>query len=190
MLEWGFRSYQRRMDFPGSQPRCPLLPLSLLERLGMSRTLTILFRREPCLDQDNSVAALEGYELYWPDGRPVEDGLNAFCKHGQRLARSWQTSRGLSRKTNSTCLSSPCRAWKPSSCAFQATACVVSSWSAKAASAEFTLWTALPPTLLLTWTATRMPSSTGSDLIKSPTAKAMDRPRGGRYGIHANRRFE
>jgi len=31
------------------------------------------------------VAALQGYELYWPDGRPVEVGLNAFCKHGQRL---------------------------------------------------------------------------------------------------------
>jgi hypothetical protein len=27
----------------------------------------------------------EGYRAYWPDGRPVETGLDAFCKHGQRL---------------------------------------------------------------------------------------------------------
>ncbi|MSQ95167.1 MAG: hypothetical protein EXR98_11515 [Gemmataceae bacterium] len=26
-----------------------------------------------------------GYEPLWPDGAPVAVGLNAFCKHGQRL---------------------------------------------------------------------------------------------------------
>ncbi|MBI1832432.1 MAG: hypothetical protein HYR84_13395 [Planctomycetes bacterium] len=27
----------------------------------------------------------EGYVPLWPDGRPVAVGLDAFCKHGQRL---------------------------------------------------------------------------------------------------------
>ncbi len=27
----------------------------------------------------------EGYQVCWPDGRPVHTGLDAFCKHGQRL---------------------------------------------------------------------------------------------------------
>ncbi len=51
----------------------------------MPRTLTILFRRDCSRDRQTSNIDYEGYELLWPDGRPVAVGLEAFCRHGQRL---------------------------------------------------------------------------------------------------------
>jgi hypothetical protein len=51
----------------------------------MSRTITLLFRRDPSRDRQNESCHFEGYEPLWPDGRPVAVGLDAFCKHGQRL---------------------------------------------------------------------------------------------------------
>lgn len=51
----------------------------------MSRTLTVLFRRDLAKDRQNSNIDYEGYEMLWPDGAPVAVGLEAFCKHGQRL---------------------------------------------------------------------------------------------------------
>jgi hypothetical protein len=51
----------------------------------MSRTLTLLFRRDPLRDHQTDNVAYEGYEVLWPDGKPVALGLDAFCKHGQRL---------------------------------------------------------------------------------------------------------
>lgn len=51
----------------------------------MFRTLTVLFRREPAKDRQSNNVLFEGYEVYWPDGRKVAVGLDAFCKHGQRL---------------------------------------------------------------------------------------------------------
>jgi len=51
----------------------------------MSRNLTILFRRDPSKDRENDSIRYEGYAPFWPDGRPVAIGLDAFCKHGQRL---------------------------------------------------------------------------------------------------------
>jgi len=51
----------------------------------MSRSLILLFRRDPHLDRQNGEIQFEGYEILWPDGKPVSLGLNAFCKHGQRL---------------------------------------------------------------------------------------------------------
>jgi hypothetical protein len=51
----------------------------------MSRTLTLLFRRDPSRDRETDNIQFEGYAPFWPDGRPVEVGLDAFCKHGQRL---------------------------------------------------------------------------------------------------------
>ncbi len=51
----------------------------------MTRTLTVLFRRDPDRDRYNETVAYEGYEILWPDGRPMAVGLEAFCKHGQRL---------------------------------------------------------------------------------------------------------
>ena len=51
----------------------------------MSRTLRILFRRDPSKDRQRGNIVFEGYEVLWPDGRPVAVGLDAFCKHGQRL---------------------------------------------------------------------------------------------------------
>ena len=51
----------------------------------MSRTLRILFRRDPAKDRHRENIFFEGYQVLWPDGRPVAVGLDAFCKHGQRL---------------------------------------------------------------------------------------------------------
>jgi hypothetical protein len=51
----------------------------------MSRTLTILFRRDPSRDRQTEQASFEGYEILWPDGQPVAVGVEAFCKHGLRL---------------------------------------------------------------------------------------------------------
>ena len=51
----------------------------------MSRTLRLLFRRDPSRDRQDQQIHFEGYEFLWPDGRPVTLGLDAFCKHGQRL---------------------------------------------------------------------------------------------------------
>src|SRR5437867_1844386 len=51
----------------------------------MSRTLTVVFRREPTRDRHAETIHFEGYDMFWPDGRPVAVGLDAFCRHGQRL---------------------------------------------------------------------------------------------------------
>ena len=51
----------------------------------MSRTLTILFRRDPSRDRRDDRVSFEGYQPIWPDGRPVAVSLDAFCTHGQRL---------------------------------------------------------------------------------------------------------
>jgi hypothetical protein len=51
----------------------------------MSRTLTVLFRRDPTRDRQKQSIRYEGYQACWPDGRPIATGLDAFCHHGQRL---------------------------------------------------------------------------------------------------------
>lgn len=51
----------------------------------MPRSLTILFRRDPSRDRHRGDIPFEGYQVLWPDGRPVTVGLDAFCKQGQRL---------------------------------------------------------------------------------------------------------
>jgi hypothetical protein len=45
----------------------------------------VVFRRDPTKDRQKGNIFFEGYEVLWPDGRPVTVGLDAFCKHGQRL---------------------------------------------------------------------------------------------------------
>jgi Tol biopolymer transport system component len=37
----------------------------------MSRTLTLLFRRDPSRDRQTETLHFEGYEAFWPDGRTV-----------------------------------------------------------------------------------------------------------------------
>jgi hypothetical protein len=51
----------------------------------MHRTLTVLFRRDQEWDGMRGPIHVEGYQILWPDGRAVEVGLKAFCKHGLRL---------------------------------------------------------------------------------------------------------
>ncbi len=71
----------------------------------MSRTLTILFRRNPSKDRQDETANYEGYQPYWPDGNPVAVGLDAFCRHGQRLLGLGRHLEGRGeRLVNLTCL--------------------------------------------------------------------------------------
>ena len=51
----------------------------------MSRTLTLLFRRDPSRDRQTEKVDFVGYAALWPDGRPVAVGVDALCRHGQRL---------------------------------------------------------------------------------------------------------
>ena len=51
----------------------------------MSRSLTILFRRDRLRDHQSGNVDFEGYQVLWPDAKPVACGLDAFCKQGQRL---------------------------------------------------------------------------------------------------------
>lgn len=51
----------------------------------MSRNLIVLFRRDPSRDRQRDNIHFEGYQVLWPDGREVTVGLDALCKHGQRL---------------------------------------------------------------------------------------------------------
>ena len=51
----------------------------------MSRTLTILFRRDPSRDRQDDTIHIEGYKPLWPGGESVAVGLDGFCKHGIRL---------------------------------------------------------------------------------------------------------
>jgi len=51
----------------------------------MARTLRVIFRRDPGKDRSKEQIQYEGYEVLWPDGRPVTVGFDAFCRHGQRL---------------------------------------------------------------------------------------------------------
>ncbi len=51
----------------------------------MARSLTILFRRDSSCDREHENIQFRGYRPFWPDGRPVAVGLDAFCKHGLRL---------------------------------------------------------------------------------------------------------
>jgi hypothetical protein len=53
----------------------------------MSRSLHVLFRRDPSRDRQENQIPFEGYRFFWPDGRPVAVGFDAFCKHGQWLFR-------------------------------------------------------------------------------------------------------
>ena len=51
----------------------------------MAGSLVALFRRDSSRDLLDHVGRFQGYRIYWPDGRPVTVGLEAFCLQGQRL---------------------------------------------------------------------------------------------------------
>ena len=52
----------------------------------MPRILTVLFRRDPQRDCRHGAVSGEGYQMLWPDGRPVTVGIENFCQHGQRCS--------------------------------------------------------------------------------------------------------
>lgn len=51
----------------------------------MMRKLRLLFRRNPHRDRSEREIRFEGYDVLWPDRRPVALGLENFCTHGQRI---------------------------------------------------------------------------------------------------------
>jgi hypothetical protein len=51
----------------------------------MFRKLRLLLRRNPRSDRHENNIYFEGYAPHWPNGQPVALGLDALCKHGQRL---------------------------------------------------------------------------------------------------------
>ena len=51
----------------------------------MFRSVKVLFQRDPTKDLLSGKMFFEGYKLIWPDGRPVQVGVNAFCSYGQRV---------------------------------------------------------------------------------------------------------
>jgi hypothetical protein len=51
----------------------------------MARRLTVLFRRDPSRDRQKGSLVFAGYQTFWPDGRPLTVGMEAFCRRGQRL---------------------------------------------------------------------------------------------------------
>jgi hypothetical protein len=53
--------------------------------LLMSRTITVVFRRDPSRDRRDEQVQYQGYQLLWQDGQPVAVGLDGFCRRGQRL---------------------------------------------------------------------------------------------------------
>ncbi|HEX5269665.1 MAG TPA: hypothetical protein VFW33_04215 [Gemmataceae bacterium] len=64
----------------------------------MPRSLTVLFRRDPSRDRQCEQIRFEGYQVCWPDGRPVTVGLDAFCTHGQRLLGLGRHLRGCTER--------------------------------------------------------------------------------------------
>jgi hypothetical protein len=51
----------------------------------MPRSLLVVFRRDPSRDRQGGPVQFEGYRPFWPDGRAVAVGLDAFCRQGRRL---------------------------------------------------------------------------------------------------------
>lgn len=51
----------------------------------MERTLQVLFRRDSTRDRLANNVHLEGFQLLWPDYRPVHSGFDAFCRHSLRI---------------------------------------------------------------------------------------------------------
>jgi hypothetical protein len=51
----------------------------------MVRTLQMLFRRDPSRDRQLNDVDMDGFEMLWPDRRPVGLGMDAFCYHAQRI---------------------------------------------------------------------------------------------------------
>jgi hypothetical protein len=68
------------------------------EDIRMFRSLTVKFVRDPARDGMRGNVHFEGYRAFWPDGRPVATGLDAFCKHGQRLLGLGRHLRGCSER--------------------------------------------------------------------------------------------
>lgn len=69
---------------PSTRPYPHSVEYSIFE-MSITRTIRVILRRAPSRDREDGPAPVEGYDILWPDGRPLGVGFDAFCKHGQRL---------------------------------------------------------------------------------------------------------
>jgi len=70
---------------PGSRHLAMAVATQSPPGMPMSRRLTVLFQRDPSRDRQEGHIQITGYQILWPDGRPVGVALDAFCTRGQRL---------------------------------------------------------------------------------------------------------
>ena len=63
--------------------------------------VAVLFRDRPGTEQVRDGITFAEYDITWPDGRPVQAGLNRLCNYGSRLVlgRSYQGGEALVRLT-------------------------------------------------------------------------------------------
>jgi hypothetical protein len=60
------------------------MPMRTIQGL-QPRELTVLLQRRRDRDASDQRINYAGYDIYWPDGRPVSVGLERFCQQGTRL---------------------------------------------------------------------------------------------------------
>jgi hypothetical protein len=70
-------------------------------QISEARALTVVLQRRPERDAAKEKVSFSGYDIKWPDGRPVSVGLSRFCQQGTRLllGRAKDVERALLRIT-------------------------------------------------------------------------------------------
>jgi len=64
----------------------------------MTNTLLVVFRRDSSRDREQENVQFEGYQILWPDGRPVSIGTEALCRNGQRFLGLGRSLAGCTEK--------------------------------------------------------------------------------------------
>jgi len=70
---------------PSGESRAGTTGIRQLTELLVSRTVTVIFRRDPSRDRQGEQRQYQGYQLLWQDGQPATVGLDSFCRHGLRF---------------------------------------------------------------------------------------------------------
>jgi hypothetical protein len=60
------------------------------------RSIVIRLTRNRSVDHTSGAVSYTGFHFYWPDGRPIQTGLDKFCQRGVRLLFG---RRGLERES-------------------------------------------------------------------------------------------
>ena len=70
---------------PSGESRAGTTGIRQLTELLVSRTVTVIFRRDPSRDRQGEQRQYQGYQLLWQDGQTIGVGLDSFCRRGKRL---------------------------------------------------------------------------------------------------------